>query len=149
MRTVAPVVEIKSTLQKVRLPREKTKSFSWGLPFEAMAKAILPSGYQLSLVICGDDLAQRMNKKYRRKTYRPNVLSFPISKDEGEIFLNVRKAEREARTMGVAANWRLAHLFIHGCAHLSGHHHSDRMDALEEKVLKRFGFKGIPQNTKS
>jgi rRNA maturation RNase YbeY len=114
------------------------------LPFEAMAKAILPVGYQLSLVICGDDLAQRMNAKYRKKTYEPNVLSFPIAKDEGEIFLNVRKAEREARSIGVPANWRLAHLFIHGCAHLTGHEHSDKMDALETRVLRKFGFKGIP-----
>ncbi|OHB20125.1 MAG: rRNA maturation RNase YbeY [Parcubacteria group bacterium RIFCSPHIGHO2_01_FULL_56_18] len=114
------------------------------LPFEAIARAILPSGYQLSLVICGDDLAQRMNKEYRKKTYKPNVLSFPISKNEGEIFLNIRKAEREARTMGIPANWRIAHLFIHGCAHLKGHDHSDSMDALESKVLRKFGFKGIP-----
>ena len=143
MRT-DPIVEIKSTLKKVRLPRGKTKSFPWGLPFEEMAKAVLPKGYQLSLVICGDTLAQRMNKEYRKKTYKPNVLSFPLSKNEGEIFLNIRKAEREARSMGISAQWRLAHLFIHGCAHLKGHDHSDRMDAVEAATLRRFGFKGIP-----
>ncbi len=110
------------------------------LPFEAIAKAILPAGYQLSLVICGDSLARRMNTEYRKKTYKPNVLSFPISKNEGEIFLNIRKAEREARVMGVSAKWRLAHLFIHGCAHLKGHDHSDSMDALERRILKQFGF---------
>lgn len=115
------------------------------LPFEAMAKAILPAGYELSLVICGDDLAQRMNATYRKKTYKPNVLSFPVSKREGEIFLNVRKAEREARAMKISRDWRLAHLFVHGCAHLTGHDHSDTMDRLEEKILRRFGFKGIPQ----
>ena len=112
------------------------------LPFEKMARAILPVGYQLSLVICGDSLAQRMNKEYRKKTYKPNVLSFPLSKNEGEIFLNVRKAEREARAMGVSANWRLAHLFIHGCAHLKGHDHSDKMDNLERRTLEQFGFSG-------
>ncbi len=115
------------------------------LPFEGMAKAILPAGYELSLVICGDDLARRMNAEYRNKTYKPNVLSFPISAREGEIFLNVRKAEREAKDMGIPAAWRLAHLFIHGCAHLRGLGHGARMDALEARVLRRFGFKGIPQ----
>jgi rRNA maturation RNase YbeY len=126
----------------IDIKRTVTKSVR--LPFEAMAKAILPAGYQLSLVICGDDLARRMNQEYRKKSYKPNVLSFPLSKNEGEIFLNVRKAEREARAMGINANWRLAHLFIHGCAHLKGHDHSDSMDALESKILRRFGFKGIP-----
>ena len=110
------------------------------VPFEKMARAALPRGYQLSLVICGDRLAQRMNKEYRKKTYRPNVLSFPLSKNEGEIFLNVRKAAREARTMRISTNARIAHLFIHGCFHLAGHGHGDRMDALELKVLRKFGF---------
>lgn len=124
---------------------KRTVRDSVRLPFEAMAKAILPVGYELSLVICGDSLARRMNMEYRTKSYKPNVLSFPISQKSGEIFLNIRKAEREARAMGVSRDWRLAHLFIHGCAHLRGHDHSDRMDALETKVLRKFGFKGIPQ----
>ena len=128
-----PIVEIKRTVKT-----------SVRLQFEAMAREVLPKDYELSLVICGDTLAQRMNKEWRKKTYKPNVLSFPISKKEGEIFLNIRKAEREARTMGIPANWRIAHLFIHGCAHLKGHDHSDSMDALESKVLRKFGFKGIP-----
>ncbi|OGG60832.1 rRNA maturation RNase YbeY [Candidatus Kaiserbacteria bacterium RIFCSPHIGHO2_01_FULL_56_24] len=122
-----PIVEIRRTVQNaVRLP------------FEDIAKAVLPKGYQLSLVVCGDTLAQRMNKEYRKKTYKPNVLSFPLSKNEGEIFLNVRKAEREARAMGISARSRIAHLFVHGCAHLKGLDHSDRMDALEQKVLEKF-----------
>ena len=110
------------------------------VPFKKMAEAALPKDYQLSLVICGDRLAQRMNKEYRKKTYRPNVLSFPLSKNEGEIFLNIRKAAREARVMRISTNARIAHLFIHGCFHLAGHNHGDRMDALEAKVLKKFGF---------
>ena len=110
------------------------------IPFVQMADAALPKDYQLSLVICGDRLAQRMNAEYRKKTYRPNVLSFPLSKTEGEIFLNIRKAAREARLMRISTKERIAHLFVHGCFHLAGHDHSDTMDALEIKVLKKFGF---------
>ena len=55
------------------------------LPFDKIATA-LPKGYQLSLVICGDRLAQRMNKEYRKKTYRPNVLSFPFRKPRVRFF---------------------------------------------------------------
>ena len=110
------------------------------VPFERMAAAALPKGYQLSLVICGDSLAQKMNREYRKKTYRPNVLSFPLSKKEGEIFLNVRKAAREARALGISRDKRLALLFVHGCFHLAGHKHGDRMEALEQKVLKKFKF---------
>ncbi len=125
---------------KNELDIKYTISHELRLPFAKMAAAALPKDYQLSLVICGDRLAQRMNKEYRKKTYRPNVLSFPLSKNEGEIFLNIRKAAREARMMQISTPARIAHLFVHGCFHLAGHDHSDRMDALELKVLKKFGF---------
>jgi len=113
------------------------------LPFEELAAAILPRNYELSLVICGDSLAQRMNKMYRKKTYKPNVLSFPLSKHEGEIFLNIRKAAREARRLGIPARARIAHLFVHGCTHLRGLKHGTTMDRLEQKVLKKYKFQSI------
>ena len=62
--------------------------------------------YELSLVVCGDSLAQRMNKIYRKKTYKPNVLSFLFSKTEGEIFLNVQCAKREAKKYGTTLQKR-------------------------------------------
>lgn len=107
------------------------------LPFAELAAMVLP-GYELSLVICGDKLAQRMNKTYRQKSYFPNVLSFPLSPTEGEIFLNIRKAEREAAQLGVSTNKRLALLFVHGLFHLKGLDHSDKMEREEQKILKKF-----------
>lgn len=108
------------------------------LPFEAIAREILGASYELSLVICGDILAQKMNIQYRKKTYKPNVLSFPYSKHEGEIFLNVPCAARESRRYGVALKKRLALLYVHGCFHLAGHDHGDKMEALEQKILEKF-----------
>lgn len=110
------------------------------IPFEEMARQVLGPSYQLSLVICGDSLARRINIEYRQKSYFPNVLSFPLSKTEGEIFLNVRKAEREARLGGIAAQKRIALLFVHGLYHLKGLDHSDEMERLEQKTLARFGL---------
>src|SRR5580692_5286645 len=109
------------------------------LPFEKMAQRILGNKYELSLVICGDSLAQRMNKEYRKKSYKPNVLSFPLSKHEGEIFLNVQCAKREAKKYGTTLQKRLALLFVHGCFHLKGLKHGSKMEAAEQRVLKRFG----------
>jgi rRNA maturation RNase YbeY len=108
--------------------------------FASIAERILGSSYSLSLVLCGDTLAQRLNTAYRKKTYKPNVLSFPLSRTEGEIFLNLRCAEREARKYGVAVNKRIAFLFIHACLHLKGLDHSARMDGLEQRHLKAAGF---------
>lgn len=127
-------------MSSIHLDITRTVADTVRVPFEALAAAALPKGYHLSLVICGDRLAQRMNKEYRKKSYRPNVLSFELAKNEGEIFLNIRKAAREAKREGISTNKRLALLFVHGCFHLAGHQHSDHMESLELKVLKKFGF---------
>lgn len=108
------------------------------ISFVEMAEAVLGSNYELSLVICGDTLAQRMNVEHRKKSYRPNVLSFPLSKTEGEIFLNLRCAAREARRGGISLQKRLALLYVHGLFHLKGLDHSNHMEREEQKILRRF-----------
>ena len=57
------------------------------ISYEAIARDILGNSYQVSLVLCGDRLAKRINQQYRKKSYAPNVLSFEIDENEGEIFL--------------------------------------------------------------
>ena len=110
------------------------------ISFEKIAQQILGVDYSLSLVLCGHFLAKRINNTYRKKTYSPNVLSFPLSKSEGEIFLNVRKAQQEARQFGVSHKERLAFLFIHACLHLRGLAHGKKMDELEISNMKKAGF---------
>ena len=108
------------------------------LPFERLARAVLGSRYELSLVICGDQLASRINHENRKKSYSPNVLSFPLEKNEGEIFLNIRKAEREAREYQTTSAARLALLYVHGLYHLKGLDHGTRMERAELATLKKF-----------
>ncbi len=122
------VIDIKTTIRG-KVPR---------IPFGEIAREILGKNFELSLVICGDDLARRMNTEHRRKSYAPNVLSFPLSKTEGDIFLNVRKAEREARLYGIPPRERLAYLYVHGCFHLKGIDHGDRMEKEEARVMSHF-----------
>jgi probable rRNA maturation factor len=123
-----PRIDIKITVRS-SLPR---------IPFERIAREVLATDYQLSLVICGDTLSRRINREYRKKSYAPNVLSFPITKKEGEIFLNMRKAEREARRGGISATKRAALLYVHGLFHLKGLDHSDTMERAEMRVLKKY-----------
>ena len=125
------IVDIKTTIRGP-VPR---------IPFGEIARAILGDRFELSLVVCGDSLARKMNITYRKKTYKPNVLSFPLSKSEGEIFLNVRKAEREAVVGGIPLRERLAYLFIHGCFHLKGLDHSNYMEREEFRIMRRFELK--------
>ena len=128
-----PIIEIRN-MTRGKAPR---------VPFKRIVGDILPKRYRLSLCLCGDTLSRRMNRTYRKKTYVPNVLSFPLRKYEGEIFLNVRKAGHEARVFGVSPRDRVALLFVHGCFHLFGLKHGDKMERLEKQVLKKFGFKTV------
>jgi rRNA maturation RNase YbeY len=124
------IVEIRTTVRS-HIP---------SVPYEDIARHILGERYQLSLVICGDTLARNMNVRWRKKTYSPNVLSFPYDEWSGEVILNVRKAGREARAGNVSVRDRLGLLFVHACHHLKGLDHCDEMDRLEAAARKRFGF---------
>lgn len=107
------------------------------IPFENIKNHILGPKYELSLVLIGDSLARKLNKEHKGKTNPTNILSFPLSKMEGEIFINVRRAERDAKKFGHTAKEHIAFLFIHGCLHLQGIEHGEKMEATEERLLKK------------
>ena len=110
------------------------------LPLEKIASSVLGSTYNLSVVFCGEKLSQRLNRTYRKKNKPTNVLSFPLSKNEGEIFLNLIRIKKEAKKEGLPLTGYLSYLFIHGLLHLKGHDHGSRMEAEEKRILKLFGF---------
>ena len=113
------------------------RGHSLAIPFGKIAEKILGKNYSLSLVLSGDKLTRKINRAYRKKDYPANVLSFALSKNEGEIFLNVRRAEREAKALGISLRYRVAHLFAHGCLHLAGLPHGKKMDESEKKILQK------------
>ncbi len=108
------------------------------LPWERIAHAVLGTSYELSLIICADTFARTVNRTSRKKTYAPNVLSFPLTDTEGEIVLNIRKAQREANKYNHTYTEHVVYLFIHGLLHLKGMDHGDTMENAEKHFLKRF-----------
>lgn len=123
--------KLTSTLRKGKLPN---------LPFTAIKEHVLGKKYDLSLVLCGDTKSRNLNKKYRNKDYATNVLSFPVDKNVGEIFLNLRKANRESKRYGHSHKKHVCYLLIHGLLHLKGHAHGSTMESEEKKILKKFGL---------
>jgi probable rRNA maturation factor len=110
------------------------------LPFASLKEEVLGDKYELSLVIAGDALSRKLNLQFRGKNKPTNVLSFPLTKKEGEIFLNLKSAKFEASDFGETYSNFVAHLFIHGLFHLKGYAHGSRMELEEKKVMKKFGF---------
>lgn len=98
------------------------------------------SSYELSLVFIGDKRSEALNRKYRKKTYIPNVLSFPLTKTSGEIYINPTQARREAHLRNMSPSKYIGYLFIHGLLHLKGYQHGGRMNEAEARYSKRYGL---------
>jgi probable rRNA maturation factor len=96
--------------------------------------------YEVCLTFLGSTRARTLNTNYRQKTYVPNVLSFPLDATHGDIFICPEVAKREAAKFSLSVNGYMAYLFIHGLLHLKGHDHSDTMDKLEQRYLKKFNI---------
>jgi probable rRNA maturation factor len=117
-----------------------TKSFPQ-LPYAEMKDAVLGKKYTLSLSFIGKIRAQALNKEYRKATYVPNVLSFPLHDDTGEIYITPSIAKREASKFELTEKGYIGYLFIHGLLHLKGYPHGDTMDKAEKKFMTLFNLK--------
>ncbi len=107
------------------------------LSIKNIKKEILKEKYNLSINFVSPIIAQDLNKKYRKKNYIPNILSFPLSEKEGEIFICLSVARKEAKKFSLNYKDFLKLLLIHGCIHLSGYEHGEEMEKLEEKLFKK------------
>lgn len=114
-----------------------TKEVIPPLPFLKLKEATLGKNYNCSLVFIGDKRSLALNRLYRNKDYIPNTLSFSLDKNNGEIFINLKEARKQAKKRGEKFEYYIALLFVHSCLHLKGMEHSDIMDLTMEKILAR------------
>jgi probable rRNA maturation factor len=105
-----------------------------------MKDAVLGKHYILSVVFTNLAQMRRLNRAYRGKNEPTDILSFPLSKTEGEVFIAPSVARREAKKFGMPFEDLLRFLVIHGLLHLKGMKHGSRMEKLEAKFGKQFGI---------
>ena len=129
---------MKGNLETFSVTSKTNRTPPHGVPFVKIKEAVLGKHYRLSLVFIGDKRSQTLNRVYRKKNKRANVLAFPLSKGEGELFINQTQALREAPAFKMASKDFLAYLFIHGLLHLKGMQHGGRMDTAENRIQKQF-----------
>lgn len=108
------------------------------LSLKEIKNGILGPKYSLSLVFIGDTTSKKLNKKYRKINRPTNILSFPLSSNEGEILINLRKARDEAHLFDMSFRKFTAYLFIHGMLHLKGMQHGCTMNKKEIRLLRRY-----------
>ncbi len=111
------------------------------LPYEAIKDSILGKSYSLSLTFIGKDRAYALNKKHRNGDYVPNVLSFPLSKTVGEIYITPHVARIECKKFNMTPDGYIGFLFIHGLLHLKGYPHGATMERAEKKYVALYKLK--------
>jgi probable rRNA maturation factor len=118
---------------------------------------VAPSRAQgaLTVALVSDTEARALNRRYRRRDYATDVLSFPSEPPSGgrtprlnaflgDIVIARGVARRQARTAAHGEQTELRILALHGLLHLLGYdHHHDRgtMAGLERRLRKKGGLR--------
>lgn len=111
------------------------------IPYLSIKEKILGKKYDLSVIFCTPQESRVRNQAYRHKDYPTNILSFPLSPGEGEIYISLSVAKKDAKNFDMSYLKFLHLLIIHGCLHLKGVDHGSTMEKLEEKYLTTY-FRG-------
>ena len=112
-------------------------------------------GASFGLVLGGDALLRKLNRRYLGHDRPTDVLAFPASlpprassgEEMGDVIISVATARRQARSAGHSLEAELAVLTVHGILHLLGHDHRTRpqkarMWKVQTRVLAAVGIPG-------
>ncbi len=119
----------------------KTKSKLPNLPFSLLKGDILGKNYNLSVAYVSEKTSKELNKKYRGKNKSTNVLSFALSKTEGELIICPGVVKKEKKKFGKNFRELLGFLVIHGMLHLEGMEHGSIMERQEQKYDQKYFYR--------
>lgn len=109
------------------------------------------SGWEVSVVFCGDPFIQELNRRYRGIDEPTDILSFPSGGSladreasrylAGDLVISLETLAENARYFKVSEDEELRRLLIHGILHLDGMDHAtndaaEPMLLLQEEILK-------------
>ncbi len=112
------------------------------------ARAALRRNAAVTLRLIGAREARALNRRFRRRDYATNVLTFAYPGQRplaGDIAICAPVAAREARACGISRDAHYAHLVVHGMLHLQGYDHeieraARHMERLETRILAKLGY---------
>ena len=115
----------------------ETKGRLPSLPFVKVKDKILGKKYELDLIFVDEKKIHSLNKTYRKVDSPTDILSFPLSKNSGEIFFCLKKAKIKAKDFEREFENFVSFLFVHGCVHLLGYDHGTKMEN-KEKIYRKY-----------
>jgi len=108
--------------------------------FSVIKESVLGKRYSLTVAIVSPARMKKLNLIYRNIAKPTDILSFPLSKTEGEIYLCLEEAKKEAKKFDRSYGNFISFLFIHGCVHLKGYDHGAIMESIEARVRNKFAI---------
>lgn len=117
-------------------------------------KKIFPKSnrtFEISIRFVSTKESRALNKKFRKKDYATNVLSFPSDEENnpvlylGDLAICTSVVQKESLEQGKSLRSHFAHLMVHGVLHLLGYDHmksrdAKKMENLEIAILKNLKF---------
>ena len=100
------------------------------------ARVVLGSRYDLSFSEVSRARMRTLNRTHRGIDAATDILSFPLSKQSGEIVICKPEVTTHARAWHMPARDYYRYLVIHGLVHLRGLDHGRIMDKVEKKFCK-------------
>ncbi|MBN0919130.1 rRNA maturation RNase YbeY [[Mycoplasma] gypis] len=109
----------------------------------------------VDLLLTNNEKMQKFNKKYRKKDYPTDILSFPFEEDElikildvrplGQIIMSWEKIESQAVEYGHSIKREFSYIFAHGIAHLFGFDHQTEeeekeMNSYVDQIMNNLGI---------
>lgn len=110
------------------------------ISWSEIKNTILGKKYELSLVFPTIANATELHLDWKNKPGPVNILSFPVDKNVGEIFISLHQAKTECVKFDRTYENYIAFLFIHGCTHLKGYVHGNEMEKYETNIRKKFNI---------
>ena len=105
---------------------------------------------EITIVFVTNRRMTYLNREYLGHRYTTDVMSFPLSGSraktlEGEVYINLDQARRQAREYNVSIRSEVARLIIHGILHLAGYddrtrQQKVRMTRMEDLYLRRMKY---------
>ena len=121
----------------------------WRAGLERLCRRALAAagidGWDLSVLLCSDEVIRELNARYRRKDRTTDVLSFSQAEGmrieaprrqrlAGDLVISVETLRRNAADHGAGEDDELARLVVHGILHLAGMDHGPgRGGAMRER----------------
>ena len=109
-----------------------------GVPFVSIKDKILGPTYELGVQFVSARKQRTLNRTYREKDSTTNILSFPLTKNSGDITFDLLKVKKDAKDFDMTYRQFVTFLFIHGLLHLKGFEHSSTMEKEEKKYMRMF-----------